>query len=77
LRLGRRRLFNSIVPQPPPNRYRSVFTNFRFFLGHDDATKVTAEDVIRFKDARLGEGISGKTRKDAVLSPSQRSWPSG
>jgi site-specific recombinase XerD len=43
------------------NRYRSVFANFRAFLEHDDATKVTAEDVIRFKDARLTEGIKGKT----------------
>jgi integrase len=51
-----------------PNRYRSVFTNFRAFLGHDDATKITAEDVIRFKDARLAEGISGKTIKDADLA---------
>jgi integrase len=51
-----------------PNRYRSVFTNFRSFLGHDDATKVTPEDVIRFKDARLEEGISGKTIKDADLA---------
>jgi len=51
-----------------PNRYRSVFTSFRAFLGHDDATKVTVEDVIRFKDARLAEGISGKTIKDADLA---------
>ncbi len=51
-----------------PNRYRSVFANFRSFLKHDDATKVTAEDVIRFKDARLGEGIAGKTIKDADLA---------
>lgn len=51
-----------------PYRYRSVFANFRSFMGHDDATKVTTEDVIRFKDARLGEGISGKTIKDADLA---------
>ena len=51
-----------------PNRYRSVFANFRSFLGHDDATKVTPEDIIQFKDARLGEGISGKTIKDADLA---------
>ncbi len=51
-----------------PNRYRSVFANFRAFLAHDDATRVTAEDVIRFKDARLAEGISGKTIKDADLA---------
>jgi len=35
------------------NRYRSVFANFHTFLEHDDAARVTPEDVIRFKDARL------------------------
>ncbi|NIX78104.1 DUF6538 domain-containing protein [Microvirga terricola] len=50
------------------NRYRSVFTNLRVFLKHDDATKITAEDLVRFKDARLAEGISGKTIKDGDLA---------
>jgi site-specific recombinase XerD len=51
-----------------PNRYRSVVANFRSFLGQDDATKVTVEDVIRFKDARLGEVIAGKTIGDGDLA---------
>jgi hypothetical protein len=51
-----------------PNRYRSVFATLRAFLGHDDAGAVTPEDIIRFKDARLADGISGKTLKDADLA---------
>jgi integrase len=45
------------------------------FLGHDDAKRVTPEDVVRFKDHRLssinprtGKLISAKTVKDSVLS---------
>lgn len=34
---------------------------FETFLGHDDATRVTAEDAIRWKEARLGAGLSAKT----------------
>ena len=45
------------------------------FLGHDDAKRVTPEDVVRFKDHRLasinprtGKPISAKTVKDSDLS---------
>ena len=31
------------------------------FLGHDDAAKVTADDVVRWKEARLAAGRSTKT----------------
>ncbi len=31
------------------------------FLGHDDATRVTADDVVRWKEARLAAGRSVKT----------------
>lgn len=31
------------------------------FLGHDDAARVTAEDVVRWKEARLAAGRSAKT----------------
>ena len=49
-------------------RYGSAFKLFKAFLGHDDATAVTDEDVIRYKDHRLASGISGKTFKDADLA---------
>jgi hypothetical protein len=37
------------------------------FLGHDDAVKVTPDDVIRFKDHRLSE-VSPKTVNDGDLA---------
>ena len=55
--------------------YRNTFAKFVAFLGHDDATRVTADDVIRFKDMRLaelnprtGRQISPKTVKDSDLA---------
>lgn len=38
------------------------------FLGHDDARRVTQDDIIRFKDDRLARGASPKTVKDGDLS---------
>jgi len=45
------------------------------FLGHDDASRVTPEDILRFKDYRLafvhprtGKPISAKTVKDSNLA---------
>jgi hypothetical protein len=35
--------------------------NFAQFLGHDDAARVTAEDVVAWKEARLKAGRSTKT----------------
>ena len=55
--------------------YRNTMANFVAFLGHDDASRVTAADVIRFKDHRLasinprtGKPISPKTVKDSDLA---------
>ncbi|MDR3440335.1 hypothetical protein [Telmatospirillum sp.] len=55
--------------------YRNTMAAFRAFLKHDDAGRVTPEDVIRFKDFRLasknsvtGKPISAKTVKDSDLS---------
>lgn len=38
------------------------------FLGHDDASAVTTEDIIRFKDKRIADGVNLKTIKDSDLS---------
>lgn len=46
--------------------YRSSIEKFVSFLGHDDASRVTTEDVIRFKDFRLGQ-VHPRTRK--LISP--------
>nr|WP_179038760.1 site-specific integrase [Rhizobium leguminosarum] len=42
--------------------YGNTFRLFSTFLGHDDARRVTAEDVIRYKDHRLS-AINPKTKK--------------
>lgn len=54
--------------------YSSTFRMFIKFLGHDDLSRVTPDDVIRFKDFRLsqtnprnGKPISPKTIKDRDL----------
>jgi integrase len=53
--------------------YRNTASAFVSFLKHDDARRVTPEDVIRFKDHRLasthrGKRISAKTVKDSDLA---------
>ncbi len=59
--------------------YRASVEKFVQFLGHDDATRVTKDDVVAFKDARLkeinprtGKPISAKTVKDADLAGIRR-----
>jgi Phage integrase, N-terminal SAM-like domain len=48
--------------------YRNAAAKLTAFLGHDNADRVTTEDVIRFKDGRLSEGISLKTIRDSDLA---------
>ncbi|RWH69497.1 MAG: hypothetical protein EOQ86_30375 [Mesorhizobium sp.] len=55
--------------------YRDAFVYLARFLKHNDASKVTAKDVIAFKDHRLstpspktGKMVSAKTVKDSNLS---------
>lgn len=55
--------------------YRDAFAYLARFLKHNDASKVTAKDIIAFKDHRLstpspktGKIISAKTFKDSNLS---------
>jgi integrase len=55
--------------------YRDAFAHLARFLKHNDASKVTAKDIIAFKDHRLstpspktGKIISAKTLKDSNLS---------
>ncbi|WP_449409883.1 DUF6538 domain-containing protein [Methylobacterium komagatae] len=38
------------------------------FLGHDDAARVTPEDVVRWKEALIAEGRSAKTINDSKLA---------
>lgn len=55
--------------------YSSTVAKLVAFLGHDDARRVTAEDVVRYKDHRLsdlnpktGKPASPKTVKDSDLA---------
>ncbi len=47
--------------------YRNTVSKLRSFLRHDDASRVTPEDVVRFKDHRL-KTASPKTVKDSDLA---------
>ncbi|AWN49517.1 recombinase XerD [Methylobacterium terrae] len=56
-------------------RYRQAVANLSAFLKHDDADRVTVEDVIRFKDHRLasisprtGKTLSAQTVKSGDLN---------
>lgn len=48
--------------------YRNTMTKLVTILGHDDASRVTPEDILRFKDVRLANGASAKTVKDSDLA---------
>ena len=55
--------------------YRGTMASFVAFVGHEDAGRVTPEDVIAFKDHRLnivspktGKKVSAKTVKDSDLA---------
>lgn len=55
--------------------YRNTLRKFSDFLGHEDAPRVTPEDVIAYKDHRLreinlrtGKPVSPKTIKDSDLA---------
>lgn len=55
--------------------YRNTMAALVRFLGHDDAARVTAADILRFKDHRLatinprsGKSISAKTVRDSDLA---------
>ncbi|MBR0670129.1 DUF6538 domain-containing protein [Neoroseomonas soli] len=55
--------------------YRATIRRFVRFIGHDDLARVTADDVLAYKDKRLqevnprtGKPVSAKTVKDSDLS---------
>ncbi|WP_371344833.1 tyrosine-type recombinase/integrase [Ancylobacter sp. IITR112] len=55
--------------------YSTALERLIAFLGHDDAAKVTAEDIVRFKDHMVstpspatGKPLSAKTIKDSYLA---------
>lgn len=48
--------------------YKGTMSRFVAFLKHDDAPAVTPDDVVRFKDHRLAEGVSPKTVGDSDVA---------
>jgi integrase len=57
--------------QPAPatvKKYRGTFRNLVRILGFDDVRRITADDVVRFKEARLAEGKDVGTVADDVLN---------
>lgn len=55
--------------------YRNTMASLVAFLGHDDATRVTRENIVAFKDHRLaslnprtGKSLSPKTVRDSDLA---------
>lgn len=48
--------------------YRTAVTLLVASLRHDDAKRVTHDDILAFKDARIAAGISPKTVNDSNLS---------
>ncbi|WP_458437498.1 DUF6538 domain-containing protein [Methylorubrum extorquens] len=47
--------------------WKRVVGQFAAFLGHEDATRVTPDDVIRWKEALIAKGLSPKTISDGKL----------
>jgi integrase len=48
--------------------YRNSMGRLVTFLKHDTASRVTPEDIVRFKDYRVQSGVSPKTVKDSDLA---------
>lgn len=48
--------------------YRNSMARLVTFLKHDTASRVTPEDIVRFKDYRMQSGVSPKTVKDSDLA---------
>ena len=49
--------------------WRRTIRQFTDFLGHDDARRVTADDVLGWKNALVAAGRRPKTIRDAQLAP--------
>ncbi len=48
--------------------YQRTIRQLVAFLGQDDASAITADDVIRFKDHRVTQGVSLKTVRDSDIA---------
>ncbi len=48
--------------------YRNTMAKLVGVLKHDDVSRVTPQDIVRFKDVRIENGVSPKTVKDSDLA---------
>lgn len=49
--------------------WQRVLTQLKEFLGHDDASRVTADDMVRWKASMVTAGLRSKTIQNARLAP--------
>ncbi|WP_398464235.1 DUF6538 domain-containing protein, partial [Tardiphaga sp.] len=49
--------------------WKRVLGEFRAFVGHDDASRVKAENFVAWKADLLGKGLAAKTIRDGKLAP--------
>jgi integrase len=49
--------------------YPRVMDKLREFLGHDDARRLTADDLVAWKNELIANELEGKTIRDAKLAP--------
>jgi integrase len=66
-------LFDRYVAERQPaaatiKSWRQKVEHLKAFLGHDDASRVAPADVVRWKDALLGQKLSAKTVRETYLA---------
>jgi hypothetical protein len=49
--------------------WKRVLDQLGLFVGHRDANRLTAEDIVRWKNALIETGTKGKTIRDSKIAP--------
>ncbi len=66
-------LFDGYVRERQPSpatikRWRPVIANLTHHLGHDEALRVSADDIVDWKEALMDHGVSGRTVREVYLA---------
>jgi integrase len=66
-------LFDGYVRERQPSpatikRWRPVIANLIHHLGHDEALRVSADDIVDWKEALMDDGVSGRTIREVYLA---------
>lgn len=66
-------LFDGYVRERQPSpatikRWRPVIVNLTHHLGHDEALRVSADDIVDWKEALMDPGVSGRTVREVYLA---------